>query len=384
MENAEGFWSYVHADDEAEGGRITDLARDIRAQYEMQTGDSIRLFVDKEGIEWGDAWSGKIESNLASVAFFIAVLTPRYFMSPECRRELQSFARQAKRLGIEQIVLPLLYVDLPALHEEDETDDLIRLVKGLQWEDWRTLRFAEPSSAEYRRNTARLATRLAEANRRAEGDSVETKLDAKDVDEERTDDAPGEIELMALAEETMPKWTETVQAIGQEIERVGAIMQQGTDDLRRGNEQRKGFASRVIVAQRMAKQLEEPAERVWSLGNHFVTQLHDLDPGIRIILERAPREIRDNPDSKAELCAFLDVIGRMSASARPALETTQRMIDSVAPLEKMSRHLRPVLRRMRQGLAVMVEAREVIEQWVRLIDDSGVECEENLTQSGGA
>ncbi len=32
MADSEGFWSYVHDDDDAEGGRITRLARDVTAQ----------------------------------------------------------------------------------------------------------------------------------------------------------------------------------------------------------------------------------------------------------------------------------------------------------------------------------------------------------------
>jgi hypothetical protein len=51
-----GFWSYVQADDEAERGRIALLAQDLRAEFEMLTGESIELFLDRDSIEWGDAW----------------------------------------------------------------------------------------------------------------------------------------------------------------------------------------------------------------------------------------------------------------------------------------------------------------------------------------
>jgi len=30
-----GFWSYVHADNDAEGGRVARLAQDVAAQFEM-------------------------------------------------------------------------------------------------------------------------------------------------------------------------------------------------------------------------------------------------------------------------------------------------------------------------------------------------------------
>jgi hypothetical protein len=39
MGNPQGFWSYVHADDEAEGNRISRLARDVASQFELLTGE---------------------------------------------------------------------------------------------------------------------------------------------------------------------------------------------------------------------------------------------------------------------------------------------------------------------------------------------------------
>jgi len=94
---AKGFWSYVHDDDDAEGGRITALARDLSAQYEMLTGESIDLFLDRDDLEWGNDWRATVDGSLAVTAFFIPVLTPRYFSSAECRRELNAFVRKAKR-----------------------------------------------------------------------------------------------------------------------------------------------------------------------------------------------------------------------------------------------------------------------------------------------
>src|SRR6266511_2403370 len=112
--NARAFWSYAHRDDEAENGRIAGLARDVVAQYEMITGEMIELFLDTDSLEWGDEWRPKVDASLSSVAFFIPVLTPRYFQSVECRRELNFFARQATRLGVRELVMPILYVDVPA------------------------------------------------------------------------------------------------------------------------------------------------------------------------------------------------------------------------------------------------------------------------------
>ena len=64
MANLQGFWSYVHADDETEGGRISCLARDVVSQVEMLTGEPLGLFLDKDAIKWGEEWRDKIDANL--------------------------------------------------------------------------------------------------------------------------------------------------------------------------------------------------------------------------------------------------------------------------------------------------------------------------------
>ena len=129
MSSYEGFWSYVHKDDKAENKRISLLAKDMVAQFELLTGESINLFLDKDAIKWGDIWKGKIDDSLSTVAFFIPVLTPRYFMSPECRRELQFFVRQAINIGVKELIFPLYYVDVPLWDDENPMDDLIELVR---------------------------------------------------------------------------------------------------------------------------------------------------------------------------------------------------------------------------------------------------------------
>lgn len=53
MASFAGFWSYVHDDDETEGGRISRLAKDVADQYQMLTGERIELFLDKDSIECG-------------------------------------------------------------------------------------------------------------------------------------------------------------------------------------------------------------------------------------------------------------------------------------------------------------------------------------------
>lgn len=377
MAQATGFWSYVHKDDEAEGGRISRLARDVVAQYELLTGEPIDLFLDKDSIEWGADWRGKIDASLSSVAFFIPVLTPRYFLSAECRHELQYFARRATALGIKELVLPLLYVEVPVLSEDPTTDDLIVLVNTFQREDWTGLRFAAPASEEYRRGVAGLASRLVAANAQAEGVDVVEAAEELERSSSIGDEAsePGWMDRVGTAETTMPEWTETLNSITQEIQAVGQLMTKATQDMQRGEAQGKGIAARLTIARQVAQKLSEPADRIYALGSRFASQLHDVDDGLRVLFERAPAEIERDPSNKATVCEFFATMRHLADSSREAIGAVQGLMDTFSPIEAASRDLRRPFRRLREGLSAMLEAREVTDEWVRLMDESGVECE---------
>jgi methyl-accepting chemotaxis protein len=368
MSSYQGFLSYVHKDDDAEQGRISQLAKDIASQYEMLTGEEIELFLDREDLQWGDNWQNKIDENLASVAFFIPVITPRYFTRPECRRELQFFARRADQLGIKELVLPLHYVHTPLLEDNSNQDDLVELVRKFQWEDWREIRFMDSNSELYRRRVADLASRLVEANRAAEISTEISRIST--IEDEFEDDEYGSVDLMAMAEETLPFWQETINSIGIEIHRIGGMLHEATAEVKSKNT----YASRVVVASRLARKLNDPVESILNLSNDFSSQLNDINSGLRETIRQLASEVKDNPENQRNACIFFGQIEAVTLAARESFGNVQDMIAAMSPLEKKSRDLRPVIRRLTKGLTILSEARGVMDDWVILIDSSGIDC----------
>ena len=373
-----GFWSYVHQDDETEDGRISKLAKDVVAQYEMITGDTIELFLDKDGgLEWGDSWREKIDDSLDSVAFFIPVMTPRYFMSPECRSELNHFVRRAEKSGLKGLLLPLYYLDIPSLDDESGKDDLLRMIRQFQRQDWRTLKHKEVTSEAYRQGVFDIAKHLVEVNKQAEKTGVDEAAPEMDrVTGEEEDDTPGTIDRMAVAEEELPNWANTITDIAEQINIIGEAMQKATADLLNKGGGRSGFAHKLLVARSLTMELSSPTDTISTLTNQFVSQLHDVDDGTRAIIEQALVEIKEEPDSKEDLCNFFAAIRNLSKQTHDGLSGAKQMIDGFAPMEKMSRDLRPVLRRLRQALTAMIEGGKVTEIWTSMIEASGVDCRE--------
>lgn len=368
-----GFWSYVHADDDAERGRITQLARDVVSQFQLLTGDEIRLFLDRDDIQWGDEWRTAIDASLASVAFFVPVLTPRYFLSAECRRELQSFVRKAADLGVQQLVMPLLYVNVPGISGGTTEDDLVDIVTRFQWEDWRDLRFADVGAESYRRAVARLAAKLVDANMQAE--HVEPlAIAAAEVAEAPDEEQPGFLDRIARLEEVAPEWGQTMEAIAETVNTIGNVLSVATEEIKRSDAAGKGFGGRMFIARKTARELAEPAEQIVSLANDFATQLHEVDEGIRALVNRIAVGLEEDPSSKEAVCEFFRVVDKVSDTAHHALGQTRQMIDAMEPLGKASRDLRPPLRRLKEGLTLLYEARNVMAEWVHAIDATGIDC----------
>ncbi|WP_149030417.1 hypothetical protein [Kitasatospora sp. MBT66] len=73
-----GFWSYTHRDNDLDGGRILRLAEAIRNEFEIITGNELKVFVDSKSISWGDEWKLRIDTAIFGITFLIPVMTPRF------------------------------------------------------------------------------------------------------------------------------------------------------------------------------------------------------------------------------------------------------------------------------------------------------------------
>jgi hypothetical protein len=367
-----GFWSYVHADDATEGGRVRKLASDLREQYALISGESIEIFVDRNAIVWGDNWREKIDSSLASILFFISVITPRYFQSAQCRRELQEFARGAERLGVRELVLPLVYVDVPALREESPTDEAIALVKTYQWVDWRDLRFEDVTSGAYRRAVASLAQCLVDANQRVLAEELPLPESAGTAEVSGSDETPRTLALLATGEEALPKLSETLTDIGSESQTVGDLARKATADIDRGTEQGIVFLTQLVISRKLARDLAAHAERILELANSYTTSLYRVDDVMRIIIAQAPVEARNNPAVRAGWEQISTSVLDLTDITYQTITAIQGSMISLAKIESTSRELRPPIQKISHGLTILAEGASVIDEWKRLVDEVSV------------
>lgn len=134
------FLSYVHSDDDHDNGRITKLRSRIEGEVRMHTGKPFKVFQDRNDLEWGQNWQERIESSLEEVTFLIPVITPSFFNSPACQKELDLFISRESSLGTNQLILPIYYLESDLI-EEDSGNTNANVLRSRQYSDWRHLRF---------------------------------------------------------------------------------------------------------------------------------------------------------------------------------------------------------------------------------------------------
>ena len=96
----------------------------------------------KEAIPFGTLWETEIKNAAAQSVFFIPIITPTVVASPYCRFELESFLAREAEFGRNDLIFPILYIDVPALEDSvrRQNDPVLSLFAKRQYVDWRKLR----------------------------------------------------------------------------------------------------------------------------------------------------------------------------------------------------------------------------------------------------
>ncbi len=361
-EDIVGFWSYVHADDDGDGGRILTLAERLKEQFRMVTSEPLTLFKDTD-IGWGEEWATRINNAIAGTTFLIPIITPSYFKSRACRDELMRFTREADRLGLQQLVRAIYWVTVPELENEpkESPDEAVRIIGRYQWRDLRDARLEDEGSSVFRKAVSVLATELA-----ARATSVETIRDVPEpvvpTVSEEDDDEPGLLEHMVTAQEVTPELAKILVQAGEQMERVTAATQTADGELRlaKPGDLKRG----LIVTERYAAALGEPAAELERLGSEYAAKLSEVDPSIRAEIEAKSAADIDDPDRGA----YLESIRGLAHSSDGAAAQLEGMVSEADKLARFSRSLRQPIRRLRTGLRNITDGRDIISEWGRLAE----------------
>lgn len=335
------FLSYVRADDDAEGGRIKAFAQKLADRYAFNYGEQLDVFLDKQ-IGWGEQWRERIAEELQRTTFLVAIVTPAFLNSQACRDEVLEFMTAARRLGHEDLLLPILWrrpPDLDRLVEEGDT--VARALAETQWVVWEEHRYQDPDSGALNRAVDELAARLFQASRSLSASPIMQAAEGSVAEPEELVDA---LERIESAIEALP---DDMEAFGSAFERLSPAMEST------GGPPPGGSAKGLRAwARRFADAVEPARANLDEATRRLRERWASLDEGIGVLL----RFIAEQPllaaePSTRELLDSIEALPAELASTFPETELadTEQL---VALMSSFSRHLRPISESVGQGLTV--------------------------------
>ena len=155
--------SYAHSDDTDR--HLTTFRERLSQEVHVQTGRDFPIFQDTKDIQWGQSWQQRINDSLDEVTFLIPIMTPSFFHSEPCRAELERFIEREKRLGRNDLILPVYFVETDLLSDPElrATDELAEVIASRQYIDWRDLRFEQFTNPQVRKILVKLAVQIRDA-----------------------------------------------------------------------------------------------------------------------------------------------------------------------------------------------------------------------------
>jgi hypothetical protein len=356
-EQLEGFWSYTHRDNAAEGGRIVALADDVKAQYSLVTGDKLELFVDRDGIDWGEKWQEVINLRLQSGSFFIPIITPSYLKSNACRHEFETFLSNAQQNSLSELILPILYADVFEL-SDFEHDNIVQQVKQLQYKNWTALRFEEITSGPYRKAVAEIAEYLMNTGRRLELRDSPRNLTPGLTSKQGESD--GILEKSAKFEEAIERLPNLAQEIVGQIRNIGGKTSSRGDEMNMPNQT---FASRLALANLLAQELKPHSDDLYELCKEFSAGFYEIDSWLNAYIDF---HIQVPGDSDEDYERLLGTFREVAQSVISEFDPVKEVITSMSSVEKISQRLKPVVRVIIAAFTMLTGVTEIAERWLKL------------------
>ena len=339
----------------------------------------MRLFLDRENIEWGTAWELAIETGLEGSGILLAILSPRYFASRNCRGELQAFLDKADGMEEQRLVLPLEYIEVPGLKSESANDELMRRVGQIQIEQWGETRFCDYESGEYRRRINLLANKIAEANaaldKRYQERVAVCASDPNKMHIEETEDEQvaamedGLFDNLEKYLETMEKATDILNGLSDNINQIGEIAVANTERIEQTQKRGGKPAAFLAIFKRMSQELDPLAQDLESGCNNYYQQISSINPQVKSIINHFEQFENAHFDNlEGELTTFKGQILFINSSAQCALESVRGMSESISGAEGFSRDLNAPLKTIRSALRTFEDATNIIDGWARLCE----------------
>jgi hypothetical protein len=418
FDTAVAFLSYAHADDDADEGRIRRLAAKIQNEYQFLTAQRLEIFIDRSDIRWGQQWKERVDGALQSTTFFIPVLTNSFFASDECRREFLEFYNTTTSLGVAQWLLAIRYGPVADLRPASK-DPIKAIAASTQYKSWEELRLVDENSAEHRSAVNDMAKELkhlmelvattpgdVSTVRPTEPGGIEPSseyadaaaltnsgpapcvgasssgqvapsadlsgqvgapdqgggLTPEDVDDPYGDE-PSDIELVAEFAPRAAEWTQLMGEFKELMADFTEPISRNSLKIAEADAAGKPFAHRLLILRETAAEIDEPSIRVEDFGQRYMSAVLTLDSSVRATVRLAQRQTSTNDDDRSALQVAKDSLNELASVGRNSAESVRTSIAKGRELARMSRDLRPAIKRYETGCQSILDAQVLIDEW---------------------
>ncbi|WP_082951648.1 toll/interleukin-1 receptor domain-containing protein [Mycobacterium sp. 852002-51057_SCH5723018] len=366
-----GFWSYVHKDNDAEHGRILRLCDALKDEFGLLTARNLDLFTDRSGIAWGHKWRETIDNALNETTFFIAVVTPRYILSEECRRELLIFSQNVRAQGVPELLCPILYADVDGL-DENSDDEVKAAIAKAQYEPFIDLRLVDEQSSEYRQAVNGLAVRLIDIANGIAAKETEVPAPVAALDENRPSggedvaDEPGLIDAATAMARLFPEWQQTVEHLVGLINETGEIATDTSPKITAAGADGPIAVSEIL--HEYASKMGPIAKEFRDTGTLYATQSVTMNANILPILN----QLKKTPASELidpVIYDFLESIISLADAGEEAETSVREFQQSAQSIYGLSRVVRPPLELLSEGAQRFLDGQALLDEWKRRAEE---------------
>jgi hypothetical protein len=122
--------------------------------------------------------------------------------------------------------------------------------------------------------------------------------EAQEADEE--EDGPGFLDTLTEAEVAMPLLVQVTEELTAIFNELPAISDARLNEMEESDRRGGGAGGRLVIAQRLAEDLEEPTARIEALAADFISHLERIDPAISYLIGEIEEDpsLRENEEAR--------------------------------------------------------------------------------------
>ncbi|MDF3283240.1 TIGR02391 family protein [Gordonia sp. N1V] len=191
-----------------------------------------------------------------------------------------------------------------------------------------------------------------------------------DGDTDVEDDETGILDLIAIAEDAMPKLSATIEEMAVCLTKIGTIATEYTPTMNEAS-QSTSMAARLAVVNSLATELSSPTGRFRELAADYVGQMVDLNGGIDALIHMKPFAEMSMED-QAEYLVLAESVRNLRDGSIAGVGGAATLSQQLRDVAKLSRSLKKPSADLRDGVQQMKSVQHYYDEWVEGFRAAGI------------